>query len=111
MDEKFLKRVLTEPKPIGCPCCSREPHIILPKDTVCNVGFGVVTLRIDGEMVWMSDIDTETNVAWLENEFRYKLDKCAVATLQFDTPLHDETYEWDKNSRQWYLVHQGEGFA
>lgn len=92
---------------------AREGPEVLPKGWQLGVGFGEIQLRIDGKLVWKSlceDHGTKT-VAWLEKKFERELKKAECVTLWFNTPLHDELYQYDKEDDQWYLVTEGPGFA
>jgi len=105
--------IITEPKTIGCWVCARKPPVVLPPDWSLGVGFGSVELIIDDKMAWLSISEEhgDKTVAWLTEKFRRQLDAAECALLHFDQPLHDETYEFNKDDGKWYLVKQGQGFA
>jgi hypothetical protein len=110
--EKVKHEVIKNPKLIGCLNCSPIPSVKLPKNTLLAVGFGEISLTIDGEEVWYTvDGDERKTVRWLEKKFKEQLQKADCALLFFNQPLHDETYKYDKESGEWYLVKQGKGFA
>lgn len=102
-------KVITKPEHFGCGC-SPVPDVVLRREETCGVGFGAVSLEIDGEIVWRDD-DDEMTVRELEDMFKDKIESAECSLLTFDTPLHDETYEYDKETGQWFLVRQGRGFA
>lgn len=104
---------IKNPKLCGCGFCGTIPPIKLPKSRQLGVGFGEISLTIDGEEVWytISEEHGTKTVRWLEKKFKEQLQKAECALLFFNQPLHDETYEYNKESGEWYLVKQGMGFA
>lgn len=102
--------ILTNPKLIGCATCGGAPAVKLPKDALCCVGFGLVTLEIDDETAWCGDDET-VSVAFLEDRYCKALQASECATLDFSGPLHSERYEYNKANGEWYLIEQGQGFA
>jgi len=103
--------IIEQPKLIGCLNCSPVPSKALPKTTSLDIGFGMVTLEIDDETVWY-EMESNKNVNWLTKRYKKNLESAAkCSTLHFETPLHDELYEYNKNDGEWYLVKQGMGFA
>lgn len=100
---------IEKPKLIGCASCS-SVKVVLPKNAVCAVGFGQVNLVVDHELIWSGDdenLTMESLVAYYSE--RIKSGECA--TIEFCGPLHDETYEYNKEDGNWYLIKQGMGFA
>jgi hypothetical protein len=55
--------------------------------------------------------DQVTKVKDIEEEYGDRFTNAVCITLFFNTPLHDETYEYNKHDGQWYLIAQGMGFA
>lgn len=55
--------------------------------------------------------DQVTQVKDLEEEYGERFKNATCITLFFNAPLHDETYEYNKEDGQWYLIAQGMGFA
>jgi len=85
----------------------------LLKSRQLGVGFGEITLTVGGEEIWrtISEEHGTKTVRWLEKKFKEKLQKAECALLFFNAPLYDETYEYDRESGEWYLVKKGKGFA
>lgn len=112
-----MKHTPIEPKHIGCGCCSSVGQI-LSKDKSLDVGFGTVNLMIQlsGSQSINNEYvggitEYEYTVADLELEYGSMIRQSECATLHFNTPLHDETYEYNNEDKQWYLISQGRGFA
>ncbi|GEA17515.1 hypothetical protein [Moorella sp. E306M] len=105
--------IIREPKFYGCATCGTLPKVRLPKNTQLGVGFGSIELEADGQIVWytISEQHGDKTVRWLERKFKKILQSAECVTLKFDCPLHDETYEYNKEDGQWYLIAQGPGFA
>ena len=110
---------ITDPAHHGCGCCPGVPKV-LSKDKWLDVGFGEVVFNIEypngrpftKSYVSADDYDDEcTMVKDLEEEYADKFKRANCITLFFNTPLHDETYEFNKEDKQWYLINQGRGFA
>lgn len=109
-----------KPKHVGCLCCSSVGQM-LPKEKWLDVGFGEVVLTIEhqknGRLIrsyiggLSESEDQVSKVKDLEEEYSSMFDKAKCVTLFFNTPLHDETYEYNKEDKQWYLIKQGMGFA
>jgi len=116
-----VKHTPIKPKHVGCGCCVPSGQI-LHKTKSLDVGFGFVTLIIkfhDGSSIYrgyiggveeLEEKEPET-VEDLEREYGDKLQEADCVTLFFNTPLHDETYEYNQEDGEWYLIAQGMGFA
>lgn len=90
----------------GCHCCPRKP-VVLPISTPLAVGFGMVEVTRDGELVWSGD---DARV-WLRRfERRAAVDPDHDWRVQFYAPLSDNTYQ-RQGEREWVLVEKGQGFA
>ena len=104
----------------SCACCN-DVGRILEKDKWLDVGFGTVTFVIkyrNGKSLFREYVgglseseDQVTKVKDLEEEYGNRFEKADCITLFFNTPLHDETYEFNKDDSEWYLIAQGMGFA
>lgn len=115
-----MKHTPIEPKHKSCGCCTPMGRI-LDKGKWLDVGFGSVTFIIkypSGQSLYREYIgglseseDQVTKVKDLEEEYGDRMEKAEYTTLFFNTPLHDETYEYNKEDKQWYLIAQGMGFA
>lgn len=112
-----MKHTPIEPKHIGCGCCNSAGQI-LAKDHSIDVGFGTVNLliRTSGtQSIYREFVgavtDWDYKVSDLETEYADALKNAECATLHFNTPLHDEMYEYNREDGQWYLIKQGMGFA
>lgn len=111
---------LQDVKHIGCRCCNSIGRT-LSKDKWLEVGFGSVTFIIkypNGRNFFQQYIgglyeseDKMIQVKDLEKLYRDKFEDADCITLFFNTPLHDETYEYNKDDGEWYLIAQGMGFA
>lgn len=111
---------LQEVKHYGCTCCNNVGRK-LSKDKWLDVGFGSVEFKVEyekGRPLERSYIgglseseDQVTMVKDLEEEYGRKFENATCITLFFNTPLHDETYEYNKDDGEWYLIAQGMGFA
>jgi hypothetical protein len=109
---------IQDPKHIGCACCP-GPGRELRKDKMLDVGFGetVLTIEFDSdrketvEYVGGIDWDNFPTVADWEKEHGHKFTNAECVTIYFNTPLHDETYEFNSEDGKWYLIKQGMGFA
>lgn len=111
---------IQDPRHIGCGCCGGVEKI-LDKETWLDVGFGTVDFKIEysnGSTLQREYIggiseseDQVTMVKDIEEEYGARFEKAVCITLFFNTPLHDETYEFNKEDKQWYLIAQGRGFA
>jgi hypothetical protein len=109
-----------QPRHIGCSCCNNIGQI-LNKEKWLDVGFGSVEFKIEyanGQPLERSYVgglsdseDQVTKVKDLEEKYGDRMKKAKCVTLFFDTPLHDETYEFNQEDSQWYLIAQGMGFA
>ncbi len=106
---------IEKPVLVGCLNCSPIPDVKLPKDTDLDVGVGDVSLSKNGKTIWnymrVHDDEPYPTVADLEKLFEHYLQQEACYTLHFNGPLRDETYEYNKEDKEWYLIKQGMGFA
>lgn len=100
---------MQSPKLIGCATCS-QIGAVLSKNKICAVGMGQVTLIVDDELIWEGD-DENMIVGHLETFYSERIRGGECSTIGFYGPLHEETYEYNKEDGQWYLIKQGMGFA
>jgi hypothetical protein len=93
---------------------------VLKKDTrFWPSSVSILIIKIDEfshEFDWLDYEEDEekkkgVTVADLETNFAQKIKDCTYAELTHETPLHDGTYEYNKDDGQWYLVKQGQGYA
>lgn len=101
-------------KPVlyGCATCGTVPKTVLSKDKGWFGGdMHIVTITIDDFTYEVTEEDDYFTVEEIEKRFGDKLKKCTTAEIFNMTPLHDETYEYNTDDGNWYLVKQGEGFA
>lgn len=90
---------------VGCLNCGAPP-IIMPPDRRLSVGFGQVAVFKDDECLWSGD-DWEvsalpyTTAADKHPEHDWR--------IQFDGPLHGETYQHQNG--QWVMIETNQGFA
>ena len=90
---------------------------ILNKDKSLDVGFGCVTLMIveSGNRAFREEFvggfDDTPTVQEVEHNHGDRIRESECTTLFFNSPLHDELYEFNKDDGEWYLVKQGQGFA
>ena len=111
-----MRRILRNPKLIGCLNCSPFPKIKLDKYRSCDLGFGTTELFKGKTSIWFyirkdGDEERAPIVKDIEKIFKQKLLAKGASYLKFNTPLHDETYWFSKIDKEWYLVSQGQGFA
>lgn len=110
------RKPIENPKLIGCYTCSPIPFVILQKDReLWNEFCEMTNLIIDGENKEISfrSIDDHSAITTYEIEEFYKLEleECEYAEILIMSPIHDETYEYNKEDKQWHLVNQGYGFV
>lgn len=115
-----MKHIPIKPHGGTCTCCKPMGRI-LNKEKWLDVGFGGVTFIIEypsGKSLYREYIggiseseDQVTKAKDLEEEYGDRMAKAKCTTLFFNTPLHDETYEYNKDDGQWHLIAQGMGFA
>jgi hypothetical protein len=78
----------------------------LSMESRCAVGFGIVTVTLDGERIWSGD-DERMSVRHFEDMARKRP---GLWRIKFEAPLSDATYERRDNNK-WELVERGQGFA
>jgi hypothetical protein len=90
----------------GCLCCGSVVET-LPLSTVLAVGFGMVTVTRDDDVVWAGDDEH----VWLRRfERRAQADPDHDWRVRFDAPLWDGVYQRHAEG-EWVLVEKGRGFA
>lgn len=114
---------ITDIKYHHCLCCPPVPKELI---SFCRNGFGSVNITFGfqdpiqkniGETVTfdLTKIDVEyftlTSTKAINKFFAGQLAKSDLAEIRIDTPLHDETYQYNKEAGKWLLVRQGMGFA
>lgn len=98
-------------KPKAASCGNSAPVATkLSNDTICCVGFGVVSLIIDDVTVWSGD-DENMTVKKLKAIYWQQIKKGRCIELDFFGPLQGKTYEMDKETGDWILIRQNQGFA
>lgn len=106
--------ILENPEVIGCYNCAYKPPVILPKKWRLDEEIvGWVELEVDGRVIWSSTGKErgKKTLWWLEQKFSKYINRAECVLLIFNSPLHDETYEYNRMDGNWYLVKQGKGFA
>ena len=99
------------PQFYGCGTCGTTPKTILTDDKVFFLGgVHMLSLTIDGRG-YEQIADDGLVISMIDNRFKNQLENCQHAELFHMTPLHDETYEYNKADGKWYLVAQGPGYA
>jgi hypothetical protein len=101
---------IENPRLIGCLNCSPVQETKLPKDTSTDMGFGILNLFFDDMAINIDENQCPT-VADVEERYKKNIEKSECTLLKFISPLHSETYEYNKEDGEWYLVEQGMGFA
>ena len=89
----------------GCLSCGPWPSD-LPKDAVLAVGFGMVSVTRDDELVWGGDDETVTLARF---ERRAARDSNNDWRVNFLGPLNEREYQRQRG--HWRLVRTGLGFA
>lgn len=90
----------------GCLTCG-SAHDVLPLNSSLAVGFGLVTVTRDGDVVWQGD----DSGVWLRRfERRAAKDPDHDWRVRFDAPLWDGVYQ-RQGEAHWVLVEKGRGFA
>jgi hypothetical protein len=119
----MINEPIKNPKKFGCGTCGNIPETILPENThFFPSSVSILTIKIDDfiyEFEWLDskyfdcDIPDHELVTLqkINEQFSDKLKDCKYAELTEMTPLHDETYEYNKDDGNWYLVKQGMGYA
>lgn len=107
---------IAEPKLIGCLNCSPVPQKRLPKNYRIYEGFDITSLSLNGKFVNIpKHHHKESGMDYYRLKEITEIVKKAInltpALLTHSTPLHEETYEYNKKDGYWYLVKQGLGFA
>lgn len=106
------RKPIENPKHIGCASCTPTLTMILSKDKGFYGGFPhMCFITIDDFVYEVREEDGYFTVEELERRFGDKLKNCNFAEIQHITPLHDETYEYNTEDKNWYLVEQGQGYA
>lgn len=106
-----MNRQPIKPEFRGCGTCSSLVDVELTRDLIIHfTSTNIVGLEIDGES-YEVPYEVHLSLEELEEIYETQLQECKVAELSFDTPFNATTYEYDKSTKKWYLVEQGEGFA
>ena len=104
MNQVFYKEPVTRAN-VGCLNCGAPPTI-LPSSAVLAVGFGMVSVKRDGEFVWGGD---DEDVTVLRFTRRANKEPGHDWQITFDGPLHGETYQHQDG--KWVMVETNMGFA
>lgn len=105
------RQPLENPKLYGCATCGTVPTVILTDETIFFPGdVHTLVLTINGTQYEQIAPDGLV-ISIIDNRFKDKLINCQHAELHHRTPLHGETYEYNAETGNWYLVAQGPGYA
>lgn len=107
------RKPLENPHFSGCGNCGKVPNKTLPKNFKFE-GSGVHILSVNIDETEAKTYIHEDEYFILKEfnkKYKEKLDKAECAEIRIDTPLHDETYEYNRFDGRWYLVEQGQGYA
>lgn len=100
---------ILNPQHIGFATYGKKPSVILNDDTIffpcCE---HILQLTINNVNYFLRD--SSLKISQINELYGYMLEDCEYAELFYDTPLHDVTYEYNKEDRNWYLVDQGIGY-
>jgi hypothetical protein len=110
-DVKMKRKPLEKAEFIGCGTCGTIPRLALTDEKKFYPMYPhYLEINIDSNH-FQVERDEITTISDIEREFKILLDNCQFAELFHETPLHDETYELNKDDGKWYLVAQGQGYA
>ena len=102
----FTKLPQLEHGYVGCLNCGPHPTT-MPVNTPLAVGFGVVSVSKDGEVIWNGDDEH----VWLRRfEWRAAKDPDHDWRVKFDSPMKMNVYQ-RQGENLWVLVETGPGFA
>lgn len=105
------RQPIQDPKFYGCGTCGTLPGTILTDSKTFFPGsIHVMRIKID-KFSQRIEGEEGINISDIDNMFRERLDNCQFAELHLETPLRDETYEYNPDDGKWYLVEQGHGYA
>ena len=108
---KVKRKPIQDPKLYGCATCGTIPGVILTDNKTFFPGdVHMLTLTIDKKL-YNQDAPDGLVISMIDNRFKSELANCQFAELHHETPLHDETYEYNTEDGKWYLVEQGQGYA
>ncbi|RTL65890.1 MAG: hypothetical protein EKK42_20305 [Pseudonocardiaceae bacterium] len=96
--------MLPEDRHVGCAFAGPAPTILAP-DAVLAVGFGFVTVKRDGEVLWSGDDETKRLSEFDVSEF-----PDSDWRVEFLAPLTESEYQWHPGTG-WVLFRTGLGFA
>lgn len=113
---------IMNPKKFGCGTCGSTPTTILTNEqTFYPYGYiHCLELTIDNILYdlnetfgTLDDEECETSITINDifERFKDQLAGCKRAILFHNTPLHDETWEYNTEDGKWYLTGQGRGYA
>jgi hypothetical protein len=118
------KKPLAKPQLFGCANCSPIPSHVLAEDEAWIVTGYIHMLDIvfgygdkaEGVSLNVDEREDQEEYDWVSvqrvNEFfANQLKEADWIELRHMTPMHDETYEYNKDDGKWYLVEQGHGYA
>lgn len=106
------RQPIQNPKLYGCATCGTIPGVILTDSKTFYPGFPhILTIQIDDFSQEIQETEDGINVDGINEMFENRLINCQFAELHHETPLHDETYEYNPDDGKWYLVEQGQGYA
>lgn len=100
---------ILNPNHIGFANYGKKPSVILDDDTIffpCSAH--ILQLTIDNINYFLKQ--SSLKISQINELYRDLLETCEYAELFYDTPLHDVTYEYNKEDKNWYLVEQGIGY-
>lgn len=103
------KAPILNPNHIGFASYGKKPSVILDDDTIffpCSQH--ILQLTVDDKNYFLKESDLK--ISQINNTYNNLLKECQYAELFYDTPFHDETYEYNKEDKNWYLVDQGIGY-
>ena len=101
------RKPIQNPMLYGCATCGTVPGIFLTDNITFYPGdIHCMNITIDDKT---QNIDAEEGitVTGINEKFKEQLANCQFAELHHETPLHDETYEYNTEDGKWYLVEQG----
>ena len=104
MSKTFYKEPVTRAN-VGCLNCRAAPTILPPKAILC-VGFGMVNVSRDGELMWTGNDENMTSYRWTRWA---KKQPERDWQIEFVGPMHGETYQFQDG--RWIMVESNLGFA
>ena len=107
---------IENPTLVGCLTCGSVPKTILDKDQVFSTHFfdGASTLIVyfgNCRLAHYFTDEIDCTIRDIEKKYAKVINKADAVLIRFESALHSEKYELNKEDNNWYLIEQGSGWA